>query len=182
MKSLLCVLLTMIISLGSMVTVKADTEIKPYENKENAVLLKREYIDLDEDTVIEIESYEEKIPSLARAGWKTTSATKTYRVKDKNTNTVFVKYILKATFRYNGKKAECTNATPDCKILVPNVYKVITKDASKAGVVALGYFYCQHIKTGKGAGGTFSISVPQTERSLLVDAGENKFCFVAIEI
>ena len=31
-KSLLCVLLTMIISLGSMVTVKADTEIKPYEN------------------------------------------------------------------------------------------------------------------------------------------------------
>ncbi len=60
MKSLLCVLLTMIISLGSMVTVKADTEIKPYENKENAVLLKREYIDLDEDTVIEIESYEEK--------------------------------------------------------------------------------------------------------------------------
>ena len=101
MKSLLCVLLTMIISLGSMVTVKADTEIKPYENKENAVLLKREYIDLDEDTVIEIESYEEKIPSLARAGWKTTSATKTYRVKDKNTNTVFVKYILKATFRYN---------------------------------------------------------------------------------
>lgn len=96
MKSLLCVLLTMIISLGSMVTVKADTEIKPYENKENAVLLKREYIDLDEDTVIEIESYEEKIPSLARAGWKTTSATKTYRVKDKNTNTVFVKYILKA--------------------------------------------------------------------------------------
>ena len=143
MKSLLCVLLTMIISLGSMVTVKADTEIKPYENKENAVLLKREYIDLDEDTVIEIESYEEKIPSLARAGWKTTSATKTYRVKDKNTNTVFVKYILKATFRYNGKKA--------------NVYKVITKDASKAGDVALGYFYCQHIKTGKGAGGTFSI-------------------------
>ena len=157
MKILLCVLLTMIISLGSMVTVKADTEIKPYENKENAVLLKREYIDLDEDTVIEIESYEEKIPSLARAGWKTTSATKTYRVKDKNTNTVFVKYILKATFRYNGKKAECTNATPDCKILVPNVYKVITKDASKAGDVALGYFYCQHIKTGKGAGGTFSI-------------------------
>ena len=129
MKSLLCVLLTMIISLGSMVTVKADTEIKPYENKENAVLLKREYIDLDEDTVIEIESYEEKIPSLARAGWKTTSATKTYRVKDKNTNTVFV----------------------------PNVYKVITKDASKAGDVALGYFCCQHIKTGKGAGGTFSI-------------------------
>ena len=60
MKDLLCVLLTMIISLGSMVTVKADTEIKPYENKENAVLLKREYIDLDEDTVIEIESYEEK--------------------------------------------------------------------------------------------------------------------------
>lgn len=88
---------------------------------------------------------------------ETTSATKTYRVKDKNTNTVFVKYILKATFRYNGKKAECTNATPDCKILVPNVYKVITKDASKAGDVALGYFYCQHIKTGKGAGGTFSI-------------------------
>ena len=112
-KSLLCVLLTMIISLGSMVTVKADTEIKPYENKENAVLLKREYIDLDEDTVIEIESYEEKIPSLARAGWKTTSATKTYRVKDKNTNTVFVKYILKATFRYNGKQAQCTTATPD---------------------------------------------------------------------
>ena len=29
--------------------------------------------------------------------------------------------------------------------------------ASKAGDVALGYFYCQHIKTGKGAGGTFSI-------------------------
>ena len=27
----------------------------------------------------------------------------------------------------------------------------------KAGDVALGYFYCQHIKTGKGAGGTFSI-------------------------
>ena len=52
MKSLLCVLLTMIISLGSMVTVKADTEIKPYENKENAVLLKREYIDIDEDKVI----------------------------------------------------------------------------------------------------------------------------------
>ena len=103
------------------------------------------------------ESYEEKIPSLARAGWKTTSATKTYRVKDKNTNTVFVKYILKATFRYNGKKAECTNATPDCKILVPNVYKVITKSASKEGDTALGYFYCEHIKTGKGAGGTFSI-------------------------
>lgn len=47
-----------------MVTVKADTEIKPYENKENAVLLKREYIDLDEDTVIEIESYEEKFRLL----------------------------------------------------------------------------------------------------------------------
>lgn len=31
------------------------------------------------------------------------------------------------------------------------------EDASKAGDVALGYFYCQHIKTGKGAGGTFSI-------------------------
>ena len=157
MKSLLCVLLTMIISLGSMVTVKADTEIKPYENKENAVLLKREYIDLDEDTVIEIESYEEKIPSLARAGWTTTSATKTYRAKDKNTNTVCVKYILMATFRYNGKKAECTNATPACKILVPNVYKLFTKDPSKAGAVAPGYFYCQHLKTGKGAGGTFSI-------------------------
>ena len=28
----------------------------------------------------------------------------------------------------------------------------------------------------------FQLSVPQTERSLLVDAGENKFCFVAIEI
>ena len=68
MKSLLCVLLTMIISLGSMVTVKADTEIKPYENKENAVLLKREYIDLDEDTVIEIESYEEKI-TVSRKSW-----------------------------------------------------------------------------------------------------------------
>lgn len=60
-------------------------------------------------------------------------------------------------FSYEQVKAECTNATPDCKILVPNVYKVITKDASKAGDVALGYFYCQHIKTGKGAGGTFSI-------------------------
>lgn len=132
--------------------------------------------------MIEIESYEEKIPSLARAGWKTTSATKTYRVKDKNTNTVFVKYILKATFRYNGKKAECTNATPDCKILVPNVYKVITKDASKAGDVALGYFYCQHIKQEKVLEEHFQLSVPQTERSLLVDAGENKFCFVAIEI
>ncbi len=130
--------------------------------------------------MIEIESYEEKIPSLARAGWKTTSATKTYRVKDKNTNTVFVKYILKATFRYNGKKAECTNATPDCKILVPNVYKVITKDASKAGDVALGYFYCQHIKQEKVLEEHFQLSVPQTDQSLLVDAGENKFCFAVI--
>lgn len=71
---------------------------------------------------------------------------------------MFVKYILKATFRYNGKQAQCTTATPDCKIFVPNVYKVITKSASKEGDTALGYFYCEHIKTGKGAGGTFSIN------------------------
>ena len=37
MKSLLCVLLTMIISLGSMVTVKADTEIKDIHQKYGAV-------------------------------------------------------------------------------------------------------------------------------------------------
>ena len=62
----------------------------------------------------------------------------------------------------------------------PNVYKVITKDASKAGDVALGYFYCQHIKQEKVLEEHFQLSVPQTDQSLLVDAGENKFCFAVI--
>lgn len=44
-----------------------------------------------------------------------------------------------------------------CKVFVPNVYNVITNRAEKAGNTVLGYFYCTHVKTGKGMGGTFSI-------------------------
>ena len=32
-----------------------------------------------------------------------------------------------------------------------------TNRAEKAGNTVLGYFYCTHVKTGKGMGGTFSI-------------------------
>ena len=46
---------------------------------------------------------------------------------------------------------------PNAKIFVPNVYNVITNRAEKAGNTVLGYFYCTHVKTGKGMGGTFSI-------------------------
>ena len=77
------------------------------------------------------------------------------------------------------KRQKCTYATPDCKILVPNVYKVITKDASKAGDVALGYFYCQHIKTGKGAGGTFSIKC-RRKRSGHYQLMQEKINFVSL--
>ena len=53
--------------------------------------------------------------------------------------------------------AQCTDATTECKVLVPNVYNVVTNRAEKAGNTVLGYFYCTHVKTGKGMGGTFSI-------------------------
>ena len=69
-KNVLCVLLATIISLGSMVTVKADGEIAPYEDMENATLLQKECYDLDEDTMIEITTYEKSIPSFARSSWK----------------------------------------------------------------------------------------------------------------
>lgn len=53
---------------------------------------------------------------------------------------------------------------------------MITKDASKAGDVALGYFYCQHIKQEKVLEEHFQLSVLRTEQSLLIDVIE-KFCF-----
>ena len=53
--------------------------------------------------------------------------------------------------------AQCTDATTECKVLVPNVYNVVTNRAEKAGNTVLGYFYGTHVKTGKGMGGTFSI-------------------------
>ena len=46
--------------------------------------------------------------------------------------------------------AQCTDATTECKVLVPNVYNVVTNRAEKAGNTVLGYFYCTHVKTGKG--------------------------------
>ena len=145
-KNVLCVLLATIISLVSMTTVKADGEVAPYEDMENATLLQKECYDLDEDTMIEITTYEKSIPSFARSSWKTKTGTRTYRIINKKSNTVFVRYILK-----------CTDATTECKVFVPNVYNVITNRAEKAGNTVLGYFYCTHVKTGKGMGGTFSI-------------------------
>ena len=47
-----------------MTTVKADGEVAPYEDMENATLLQKECYDLDEDTMIEITTYEKSIPSL----------------------------------------------------------------------------------------------------------------------
>ena len=41
-KNVLCVLLATIISLVSMTTVKADGEVAPYEDMENATLLQKE--------------------------------------------------------------------------------------------------------------------------------------------
>ena len=41
-----------------MTTVKADGEVAPYEDMENATLLQKECYDLDEDTMIEITTYE----------------------------------------------------------------------------------------------------------------------------
>lgn len=89
-----------------MVTVKADGEIAPYEDMENATLLQKECYDLDEDTMIEITTYEKSIPSFARSSWKTKTGTRTYRIINKKSNTVFVRYILKGTFKYNGKSAQ----------------------------------------------------------------------------
>ena len=60
-KNVLCVLLATIISLVSMTTVKADGEVAPYEDMENATLLQKECYDLDEDTMIEITTYEKSI-------------------------------------------------------------------------------------------------------------------------
>ena len=134
-----------------------DGEVAPYEDMENATLLQKECYDLDEDTMIEITTYEKSIPSFARSSWKTKTGTRTYRIINKKSNTVFVRYILKGTFKYNGKSAQCTDATTECKVLVPNVYNVVTNRAEKAGNTVLGYFYCTHVKTGKGMGGTFSI-------------------------
>ena len=156
-KNVLCVLLATIISLVSMTTVKADGEVAPYEDMENATLLQKECYDLDEDTMIEITTYEKSLPSFARSSWKTKTGTRTYRIINKKSNTVFVRYILKGTFKYNGKSAQCTDATTECKVLVPTVYNVVTNRAEKAGNTVLGYFYCTHVKTGKGMGGTFSI-------------------------
>lgn len=161
-RNLLSVLLIMIVSLGSITVVKAETENDLYENQENVTLIQKEYLDLDEDTIVEIETYEEELPAVARSAWKTKNGTRTYRIINKQTNTVFVRYILKGTFRYNGKTAECTNATYECKVFVPNVYKVITKRAEKGGSIAWGYFYCTHIKNGNSMGGTFSISCSAT--------------------
>ena len=107
-KNVLCVLLATIISLVSMTTVKADGEVAPYEDMENATLLQKECYDLDEDTMIEITTYEKSIPSFARSSWKTKTGTRTYRIINKKSNTVFVRYILKGTFKYNGKSAQCT--------------------------------------------------------------------------
>ena len=50
-----------------MTTVKADGEVAPYEDMENATLLQKECYDLDEDTMIEITTYEKSIPSFARS-------------------------------------------------------------------------------------------------------------------
>ena len=63
-KNVLCVLLATIISLVSMTTVKADGEVAPYEDMENATLLQKECYDLDEDTMIEITTYEKSILHL----------------------------------------------------------------------------------------------------------------------
>ena len=89
-KNVLCVLLATIISLVSMTTVKADGEVAPYEDMENATLLQKECYDLDEDTMIEITTYEKSIPSFARSSWKTKTGTRTYRIINKKSNTVFV--------------------------------------------------------------------------------------------
>ena len=82
-KNVLCVLLATIISLVSMTTVKADGEVAPYEDMENATLLQKECYDLDEDTMIEITTYEKSIPSFARSSWKTKTGTRTYRIINK---------------------------------------------------------------------------------------------------
>ena len=105
-KNVLCVLLATIISLVSMTTVKADGEVAPYEDMENATLLQKECYDLDEDTMIEITTYEKSIPSFARSSWKTKTGTRTYRIINKKSNTVFVRYILKGTFA-NYAQTEC---------------------------------------------------------------------------
>ena len=66
-----------------MTTVKADGEVAPYEDMENATLLQKECYDLDEDTMIEITTYEKSIPSFARSSWKTKTGTRTYRIINK---------------------------------------------------------------------------------------------------
>ena len=91
-KNVLCVLLATIISLVSMTTVKADGEVAPYEDMENATLLQKECYDLDEDTMIEITTYEKSIPSFARSSWKTKTGTRTYRIINKKSNTVL--YVI----------------------------------------------------------------------------------------
>ena len=49
-----------------MTTVKADGEVAPYEDMENATLLQKECYDLDEDTMIEITTYEKKYSFICK--------------------------------------------------------------------------------------------------------------------
>ena len=51
-----------------MTTVKADGEVAPYEDMENATLLQKECYDLDEDTNDwNLQLNEKSIPSFARS-------------------------------------------------------------------------------------------------------------------
>lgn len=113
----MCVLLATIISLVSMTTVKADGEVAPYEDMENATLLQKECYDLDEDTMIEITTYEKSIPSFARSSWKTKTGTRTYRIINKKSNTVFVRYILRVRLNTMEKVHSAQMQLPNAKYL-----------------------------------------------------------------
>lgn len=138
-----------------------DYDIRRFfsENVDGMTLVGREQISLSEEYYIETECYEKELNNMMRAAYKTKIGTYTYRVRNKKTNAVLIKYVLTGKFRYNGNKCNCMEALGKTTHVVKNIFTVLNDSAAVSGDTAIGYFYCKSISNGQMFGGTFKMRI-----------------------
>lgn len=128
-------------------------------NMDGMTLVEKKQISLNEEYYIETECYEKELNNMMRTTYKTKIGTYTYRVRNKKTDAVMIKYVLTGKFRYNGKKCSCVEALGKTTHVVKNKFTVLNDSAVASGDTAIGYFYCKSISNGQTFGGTFKIRI-----------------------
>lgn len=137
-----------------------NEEINSLENGElqNMVLVNRFIEKIDDNLYAVIEDYMGE-PSKTRSAYKTVNSQRTYTVKNANTGSVQVKFVLLAKFKYNGKNSACTDAYVKSTNYNYARYSILSDSSAKSGISAYGYCRARNKNTGKEFGRTLIIRV-----------------------